>query len=425
LHANNLHVGDRPNIPPQEEQQQQQQEQEREQEQEQEQSRPDPGTTHRRHHSLLIPTPSSLPAHDDTAGGTEGSGRRTADDATFGDEDEDGPGNDAMNASWWARDSENIHSANPIPLASPPASTLSWATVSKASMPPSSASTTLDAFRQHKLHHCPFVHLPAHLTAEQLRQDQPFLFRAIVCVMSSSTAEKKTRALELKRVLFETVFLQQSSQQPHQLRRKLDLLQGLLIYIAWGWDYIHSGGSLSRLMMVAVSLAGEMCLDKVAPERTIGLFDPKGFEDWHGGTTTGIELADAQFLLERQRAVLGCFLLGSSVSAYFSQVDAPRWSPPMEECLSAISISSTRTDYILDMTLAFQVRLQLLAMKAAHTCERCQVLDLPPTATLPEPALLYIKTLMVQLQDLRASIPPAFQHHVCRCSNPDRIQVPI
>jgi hypothetical protein len=388
--------------------------------QEQEQTRPNPTATHHRHHSLLIPTPSSLSGQDDAAGGTEGSCRRTTDDATFGDEDEDGPEIDAMDASWWARDSGNNHSANRIPLASPPPSTLSWETVSKASIPPSSTSTILDAFRRHKLHHCPFIHLPAHLTAEQLRQDQPFLFRAIVCVMSSSTAEKKTRAHELKRMLFETVFLQQTSQEPHQLRRKLDWLQGLLIYIAWGWDYIHSGGSLSRLMMVAVSLAGEMCLDKVAPERTIGLFDPKGFEDWHGGTTTGIELADVQFLLERQRAVLGCFLLGSSVSAYFSQVDAPRWSPQMEECLSAISISSTRTEYMSDMTLAFQVRLQLLAMKAAQTCERCQVLDQPPSATLPESALLYIKTLMVQLQDLRASIPPAFQHHVCRWSNPDR-----
>ncbi|MCJ1434876.1 hypothetical protein MMC27_004246 [Xylographa pallens] len=398
LHANNVHVGDRPNIPPRE--------------QEQEQSRSDPATIGHHHHSPLIPTPSSLPCHDDTAEETEGSGGRTTDDATFGDENEEDLDNDAMDASWWARDSENFHSANPIPLASPPSSTVSWATVSKAAMPLSSASTCLDTFRRHKLHHCPFVHLPAHVTAEQLRQDRPFLFRAIVCVESSSTAEKRTRALELKRVLFETVFLQQSSQQPHQLRLKLDLLLGLLVYIAWGWDHIHSGGSLSRLIMVAVSLAGEMCLDKVVPEPTIGLFDPKGFEDWHGGTTTGIELSDAQFLLERQRAVLGCFVLGSAVSAYFSQVDAPRWSPQMEECLSAISISSTSTEYLSDGTLAFQVRLQLLAMKAAQTCERCQLPDQPPVATLPGPALLYIKTLMVQLQDLRASIPPAFQDNV-------------
>ena len=334
-----------------------------------------------------------------------------------------------MDASWWARDSENFHSANPIPLATslatplatPPPSTLSWATVSKASMPLSSASTCLDAFRRDQLHHCPFLHLPAHITAEQLQQDRPFLFRAIVCVVSSSTAEKRTRAHELKRVLFETVFLQQSSRQPHQLRRKLDLLLGLLIYIAWGWDHIHSGGSLSRLMMVAVSLAGEMCLDKVVPEPTISLFDPKGFEDWHGDTTTGVELTDAQFLLERQRAVLGCFVLGSAVSAYFSQIDAPRWSPQMEECLSAISVSSTSAEYLSDGTLAFQVRLQLLAMKAAQACEQCQLPDQPPVEILPGPALLYIKTLMAQLQDLRASIPPAFQHNVCRWSKPDRI----
>jgi hypothetical protein len=170
-------------------------------------------------------------------------------------------------------------------------------------------------------------------------------------------------------------------------------------------------------MMVAISLASEICLDK-APKPTIGFFDPKGFEDWKNGTKTGNEPTDAQFLLDRQRAVLGCYLLGSSVSAYFSQVDAPRWSPLMEECLSAINTNSTSTEHMSDRILFFQVRLELLAMKAAQTCERCQLPDQSPVATLPGPALQYIKTLMVQLQDLRASIPPEFQHHVCMWSSP-------
>ncbi len=331
-------------------------------------------------------------------------------EATFGDAGQGELDNGNLDASWWARDRESFHDTNHISLASPPTSTLSWAAVSNEFMPPSSASTYVEAFRQNKLHHCPFIHLPANVTADNLRRDRPFLFRAIICVESSSIAEKKTRALELKRVLFDTVFLQ----QPHQLRQKLDLLLGLLVYIAWGWDHVHSGGSLSRLMMMAVSLASEMCLDKAAPKPTIGLFDQKAFEDWHSGTPTNMELTDAQFLLECQRAVLGCFVLGSAISVYFSQIEAPRWSPQLEECLSAVSNSGMRTEYMFDGTLAFQARLELLALKAAQTCERCQLPDQPPVSSLPAPARDYIKTLMVQLQDLRASIPPAFQGHVCR-----------
>ncbi len=336
-------------------------------------------------------------------------------EATFGDADGDELDNGPMDDSWWPRDRENFPGTSNIPLASPPPSNLSWAAVTNEFMPPSSASTCVEAFRQHKLHHCSFLHLPADVTAESLRRDRPFVFRAIICVESSSAAERKTRALELKRVFFDTIFLQNSSQQqPHQLRQKLDLLLGLLIYVAWGWDHVHTGGSLSRLMMMAASLAGEMCLDKVAPKPTIGLFDQKAFEEWHNGTTTNMELTDAQFLLERQRAVLGCFVLGSAISVYFSQIEAPRWSPQLEECLSAVSNSGARTEYMFDGTLAFQVRLELLALKAAQTCERCQLPDQAPVSSLPAPARQYIKTLMVQLQDLRASIPPAFQGHVCR-----------
>lgn len=339
-----------------------------------------------------MPTPPSLRSHDSTVPDTDGS-RRISDDATLDEkDDEEDEIHYCTGSPWLAVDTDT---ANPIPLASSP-STLSWATVSNGSC--------LDAFR-HKLHHCPFVHLPAHLTPEQLRQDRPFLFRAIACVVSPSTAEKRSRVAELKRVLFESVCRQ------HNRRQKLDLLLGLLVYIAWGWDHIHSGGSLPRLMTVAVSLAAEMCADQV-PKSTISLVYPKDFEDWHGGS----EPTDALFLLERQRAALGCFILGGAVADYFPQVDAPRWSPQMDECLSAVSISGTNSEYMLDGTLSFQVRLQLLAMKAAQTCERCQLPDQPPVTTLPGPALLYIKTLMVQLHDLRASIPPVFQHHVCRCS---------
>lgn len=143
--------------------------------------------------------------------------------------------------------------------------------------------------------------------------------------MSSSADDKRTRALELKLVFCETAFLQQPPQQPHQSQETLDLLLGLLTYIAWGWDHVLSRRNLSRLMVVAISLVGEMSLDKAVPEpaRTIGLLEPKGFEGWYGDAST----TDSQLCLERQRAVLGCFVLGSAVSTQFSPIDVPQWTP--------------------------------------------------------------------------------------------------
>ncbi|KAH9895431.1 hypothetical protein F4778DRAFT_783787 [Xylariomycetidae sp. FL2044] len=342
----------------------------------------EPDRTRVKHHlSPAINPPSELACHD-------------------GDEHDEDLDTDALDVSWWDRDHESSHFASPL---SP---FLSWTT-----MAPSSAAACLDAFRRHKLHHCPFVHLPPNMTADQLQQDRPFLFSTIIWIVtSSSTAEKRSRALELKRVLLEAVFLQQTWQKPPQLRQMVDLLLSLLVYIAWSWDHIHSGGNLPRLMMLAASLASEMSLERTAP--TIGLFDPGSFERSHGGEMTDADKTDPEFLLERQRAVLGCFVLGSAVSAYFSQIEPPRWSGQMEQCLAAISMSSTRNDYISDGTLAFHVRLQLLSMKASQTRERWQLVDHKHTTTLPRSAFQYIKTLMAQLQDLRGSIPPAFQHHV-------------
>ncbi|KAI0377223.1 hypothetical protein F5Y04DRAFT_285168 [Hypomontagnella monticulosa] len=377
----------------------------------QEQQQPTPDFDHDPQ-STSIPTLPTLPYEDFIVGSTDGSGHIANGAAlAFDDRDDDGVNNGAVGTPWWVNNSGNQLSANTVPLASPPASTISGTTImSEVSISQSTASACLDNFRSQKLHYLPFVHLPANLTSQQLQRDQPFLFRAIVCVTSSSTDDRRTRALELKRMLCETAFLQQPPQQPQQT---LDLLLGVLTYISWGWDHILSRRSLSRLMAVAMSLAGEVCLDKVIPEpsRTTSLHRPKSFDGSYGSAATTFETTDTQFHLECQRAVLGCFVLGSTVSAYFSQIDAPRWTPGMEKALAAISNSNSSAQCTSDVALAFQVRLQLLATKAAQVRERCQLPDQPPVLALPAPALLYIKTLMGQIQDLRASIPPAFQQH--------------
>lgn len=378
--------------------------------------------------------PPIIPYQDVVAERTERTSTGENSRATFIAEDDDDNDTDtnaiSAPASWWAMDNATGFSANGIPLATPTSSTVSSAFMS-SSLSPSSASISLNTFRSRMLHHFPFVHLPSHLRAEQLRLERPFLFRAIVCVTSSSVEDKRTTSLELKRVLCETAFLQRSPQRNQQesQQQTIDLLLGLLVYVAWGWEHLLSRRSLSRLMAVAISLVGELrFLDRVVPEitRTISHLEPKGgFDNVYSSTTatattttpTGAGLPDTHFYLERQRAILGCFVLGSAVSAYFSQVDAPRWTPQMDEGLAALiaSANSASAECPSDAALAIQVRLQLLAMKASQVRERAQLPDQPPPETLSPQSLLYIKALMGQLQELRASVPPAFQQHFGRC----------
>ncbi|KAJ5434172.1 hypothetical protein N7491_004767 [Penicillium cf. griseofulvum] len=358
------------------------------------------------------PPPPIIPYPDVAAEGTEGSGTIEDSRSGFMDEDDEDTDSDAVraSASWWGMDNANGFSASGMPVDTPPPR-------------PCRAHN----FCSRMLHHFPFVHLPAYLTAEKLRLDRPFLFRAIVCVTSVSAKDRMASSLELKRVLYETAFLQQSPHQKQQQpQQTIDLLLGLLVYIAWGWEHLRSNHSLSRLMAMAMSLVGELrFLDQAVPEisRTISHLEPKGgFDDVYGITpgttamttpTTGARVTDTQLYLERQRAILGCFVLGSAISSYFCQVEAPRWIPQMDEALAAIIASgnSASAECPSDAALAIQVRLQLLATKAAEVRERAQLPDHLPPETLSPQSLLYIKALMGQLQELRASVPPAFQQH--------------
>lgn len=220
-------------------------------------------------------------------------------------------------------------------------------------------ATGLDKFRAEMLPHLPFVHLPAHITAQQLHLRRPFLLQAIICVASSTTRQRLTRATELKRGLHSMVFkpLHWNGLSSEAAESTLDLLLGLLTYVTWGWDHLLT----SRLTMLAMSLVGEMSLNgSVAPDaETLGLLTSNV-------TLTAIAHSHTDMMvnhrLDHQRAVLACYLLSSSVSAYSGQIDALRWTPQMELALGAISSTGSQHDHIL----AVQVRLQLLTARAVH-----------------------------------------------------------
>ncbi|KAJ9143342.1 C6 transcription factor [Pleurostoma richardsiae] len=258
------------------------------------------------------------------------------------------------------------------------------------------AESLLSTFRSRMLHHCAFVHLPSELTSHQLRRDRPFLFRAIVCVVCPSTREKVSRSRKLK-VAFHKAMLLHEGQSSMD---KMDLLLGLLTYVAWGWDHVLSRCSLARLMMQAMSLACEMQLNKPTTQdaKMMALFAP-GFESWSGSTDT----MTTQEFLDRQRALLGCFMLSSAVSAYFGQPDVLRWTPQMEDSLAAIS---TNKECPTDVAFAMQVRLQLLAQKAVWVHQQ-QGLEQgqAPTEAAAFPELMSLSALQGQLQELQTSLP--------------------
>lgn len=190
----------------------------------------------------------------------------------------------------------------------------------------------------------------------------------------------------------------------------MDVLLAVLTLASWGWDYhyYNSGGSISlpRLIMLAMSLVGEMWLDKPAPQRLRSMagFMPgviQGLDHGHEGSspTTG---------WEQTRAVLGCFVLSSVVSDYFGLMGGLQWTRQMEQGLTTLSESKECKS---DALLVLQVHIQLLATKAREIRKQQEHGErqgsIPGIAATPA----QIDGLRSQLQEIQGSLPEAYPEH--------------
>jgi hypothetical protein len=164
------------------------------------------------------------------------------------------------------------------------------------------ADERLNFFRSRMLPFFPFIDLPPNMTTWYLRQNRPFLLQAIHTVTTFSTQERLPQVEELKRVLFTSALL--------EVQSNIDLLLGLLTYLTWSTDaFLGRADLLSRLMMLAISLVYDLRLFKPSSKDVeVMMMITQGQADdsrQRPADQTPYEL------LERQRAVLACFILSS------------------------------------------------------------------------------------------------------------------
>lgn len=286
------------------------------------------------------------------------------------------------------------------------------------------ADDRLSFFRSRMLPFFPFIDLTPDMTSWYLRQNRPFLFQAIHTVTTFSTQERLVQVEELKRVLFTSTLI--------EVQSNIDLLLGLLTYLAWSTDaFLGRADLLSRLMMLAISLVYDLRLFK--PSSTdveVMMMITQGRAD--NNNQSSVDETPYE-LLEKQRAVLACFILSSkfvcplimyqtrqgscargsasltfdflSISSHLGRQDALRWTPQMEEALRLITANESCAS---DELFVSQVRLQLLKQRAEdiRRQDEADYLSTGATPLASAPRLFYIKTLRRQLQELRASFRP-------------------
>ncbi|KAH8655793.1 hypothetical protein BX600DRAFT_440281 [Xylariales sp. PMI_506] len=258
---------------------------------------------------------------------------------------------------------------------------------------PDDAEVYLEYFRNHMLPFFPFTYLSPEITAQQLCHESPFLYRAITAVASAKVELRLERGHQLKRVLAEATLVENQS--------SMDLLLGLLTYVAWGYDQLlKKEDTVSRLTQLAMSIVYALRLNKPVPDDAHGAVSDS---EYGGGSNDDDETLE-QSSLNKPRAVMGCFVISSFVSHYFGQIDAMQWTPQMEKFLNTIATSKA---YQSDDVLVYQVKLQMLSQKTTLLREHREFERLAAPSTLPDlfPAYSYLKTIQGQLENLRKDLP--------------------
>ncbi|EAA58577.1 hypothetical protein AN6759.2 [Aspergillus nidulans FGSC A4] len=166
----------------------------------------------------------------------------------------------------------------------------------------------LDGFRS-LARYFPFVIIPADWTVTYMAEDRPFLLlSAVACVASRFSNLQQALAEELKGTLSHRVVIAGE--------KGLDLLQGLLVHLAWFHFYLDPRSRQTyQYLQLAISMVVELDLEqKIA--------------DLIEGSTAPGDLCSR----EACRAYLGCYYLSSLIATATSKPDNFHYSELLLRC---------------------------------------------------------------------------------------------
>jgi hypothetical protein len=147
--------------------------------------------------------------------------------------------------------------------------------------------TLVETYR-HMIDFFPFVALPKDRSCQELVQHRPILmFAVFVAASHDSTLLQQTLSREFRKVVMVRIMNGEKS---------LDLLQGLLVFIAWHHRYMDTQAvSVAMLLQLCVGIAGDLGLDRISTN-----------------ALSPLHRQDARDR-EAKRAYLGCYYLATNI----------------------------------------------------------------------------------------------------------------
>ncbi|WYZ36446.1 hypothetical protein EsH8_XIV_000046 [Colletotrichum jinshuiense] len=220
-----------------------------------------------------------------------------------------------------------------------------------------------------------------------MRLEKPFLWLCLLSVSQSHTLPQATLNDKIRSIVAQRMVL--------NLERNLELLQGLLICIAWGNFQVYQRPFLTLFIQLANTIAFDLGLNQPPQVIPVAMLRLTIHRPWVSATRT----------LEEQRAVIACYYLSSIVSSYVRRTDKLHWTPYMSTCLEDLSTTGVPGD----LTLALMVKTRKVLEKAFYSPPNLQ-LSSPET-----PAGFVATVLQTELNKLTGETPNLAENPRASC----------
>ncbi|KAF7562249.1 hypothetical protein G7046_g1896 [Stylonectria norvegica] len=248
----------------------------------------------------------------------------------------------------------------------------------------------LKVFRDCHLQTLPFIYLPPDVTVAHLKRERPFLWLNIRALCCKSTSEKKRLDRQIRSILGQRLLVDLD-------RNNIDLLLGLLAYLAWTLDHLGSKKILCTYAGLATSLVFDLRLDRPGQESPCRETNAcKSFSH-----PIKQYIPSTYRTNEERRAILACFTTCSNISS-FIRSQPMRWMPHMEACLQHLANEpETPGDELLVNIVKISRIVDDANLVASGRLFAAETGNLPKT-----PPMLHVKALLANLETIEKELPP-------------------
>ncbi|PSR82105.1 hypothetical protein BD289DRAFT_484068 [Coniella lustricola] len=214
------------------------------------------------------------------------------------------------------------------------------------------AERHLDLYRTVHASYFPFVPIPVLMSARELFDRSPFLFRAIIAVTAPQSGDVQAEY----RIWFREYVAQHVVVNNE---RKLEVLQAILVHLAWGEFYFMVDSQATNLMQLAEALMIDLGLNRWPMD-----FNKANFMLIRDALVSAGNKAPVRktHSLDEMRAALGVFYVCSLSSTLFRRHNPMMYSSYFQKCCDTLSAAN---DFDSDRFLVALVKMQQLLNRAA------------------------------------------------------------